>query len=100
MGSFIVAPEAEEDVYQIWCYLFREAGVETANRIESEILQAFADLTLIPAKGHRRSDLTKRKVLFYTLYQYMVVYRIGSPLEILAVLHGKRDLKRILRNRL
>jgi len=68
MGSFIVAPEAEEDVYQIWCYLFQEAGLETANRIENEILEAFADLAATPGKGHRRSDLTKRNVRFYTLY--------------------------------
>jgi plasmid stabilization system protein ParE len=74
--------------------------METANRIEGEILEAFAGLAGAPVKGHRRSDLTKRKVLFYTLYQYMVVYRVGSPLEIIAVLHGKRDLKRILRKRL
>jgi plasmid stabilization system protein ParE len=78
MCSFIVAPEAEDDVYQIWRYLFREAGAETANRIENEILEAFADLAGTPAKGHRRSDLTKRKVLFYTLYQYLVVYRVGQ----------------------
>jgi len=74
--------------------------LETANRIENEILEAFADLAATPGKGHRRSDLTKRNVLFYTLYQYMVVYRVGRSLGIVAVLHGKRDLKRILRKRL
>lgn len=74
--------------------------METANRIENEILEAFADLAATPGKGHRRSDLTKRNVRFYTLYQYMVVYRVGRSLGIVAVLHGKRDLKRILRKRL
>jgi hypothetical protein len=29
-----------------------------------------------------------------------VVYRTGAPLEILAVLHGKRNVKRILKGRL
>jgi hypothetical protein len=30
----------------------------------------------------------------------MVVYRIGAPLRILAVVHGKRTVKRILKGRL
>jgi hypothetical protein len=30
----------------------------------------------------------------------MIVYRTGSPLAILGVLHGKRNVKRILRERL
>jgi plasmid stabilization system protein ParE len=100
MGTFIVAPEAEDDVFQIWRYLFTEAGLNTANRIESERVEAFANLADTPGRGHRRSDLTNSNVLFYTLYQYMVVYRVATPLEILAVLHGKRDVRRILSDRL
>lgn len=69
MSAFVVAPEAEEDIFHIWLYLLREAGMETANRIEQEILGALASLAEIPGKGHRRPDLTRRNVLFYTLYQ-------------------------------
>jgi plasmid stabilization system protein ParE len=71
MSAFIVAPEAEEDIFHIWLYLLREAGLETANRIEREILEAVAGLADAPGKGHRRRDLTRRNVLFYRLYQYM-----------------------------
>jgi plasmid stabilization system protein ParE len=39
-------------------------------------------------------------VLFYTLYQFMVVYRLSEPVQILAVLHAKRNVKRILKDRL
>ena len=64
MCSFTVAPEAEDDVYQIWRYLLREAGMETANRIEGEILEAFADLAGTPAKGPAiRSDEAESPVL-------------------------------------
>jgi len=100
MPPFIVAPEAEEDLFQIWLYLLREAGRDTADRVEDEILEAFQGLAGAPGKGHRRSDLTERDVFFYALYQYMVVYRVGTPLQILAVLHSKRNMKRILRRRL
>jgi plasmid stabilization system protein ParE len=49
-----------------------------------------------PRLGHKRSDLTSHPVLFFTVYSYMIVYRPGMPLEIVRVLHGNRDLKRIL----
>jgi len=39
-------------------------------------------------------------VLFLSLYQYMIVYRRAATVEIVAVLHGKRDVKRLLKNRI
>jgi hypothetical protein len=52
-GAFVVAPEAEDDVFQIWSYLLVEVGISTANRIEGEILNAFSGLARVPGKGHR-----------------------------------------------
>ena len=99
-SKFVVSPEAEEDVFHISRYLFREANVVTANRIEAELLDAFANLAKTPNQGHRRSDLTSARVLFYTVYQYMVVYRLGPPVQIVGVLHGRRDVRKILGKRL
>jgi plasmid stabilization system protein ParE len=99
MNQLTVSPEAEDDVFQIWRYLFREAGLTIANRVESEILAEFATLAKTPEKGHRRSDLTRHDVLFCTVYQYMIVYR-QAPVEVLAVLHGRRNMKRLLKKRL
>jgi plasmid stabilization system protein ParE len=96
MRGFLLSPDADEDVFQIWSYLFQRAGIETANRIESELYDAFEALTATPGQGHRRSDLTNQPVLFFALYQYMIVYRVKTSLEIVRVLHGKRDLGRIL----
>jgi plasmid stabilization system protein ParE len=67
MNTCLVAPEAEEDIFHIWLYLLREAGMETANRIEREILEALGSLAETPGKGHRRPDLTRRNVLFYNV---------------------------------
>jgi antitoxin ParD1/3/4 len=54
-------------------------------------------------RGHFRPDLTKRPLRFWTLTSYpnyMVVYRPGtSPLHIVAVLHGRRNLRSILKGR-
>ncbi len=85
---------------QIWRYLLGEAGLAVANRIQGEIVESFESLADSPGKGHKRPDLTARDVLFLSVYQYMIVYRRAAILEIVAVLHGKRDLRRILKGRI
>jgi plasmid stabilization system protein ParE len=97
---YTVAPEAESDLWQIWRYLFHEAGLQIADRIQEEFFAAFEQLTDSPGNGHRRPDLTARDVLFFRVYQYMIVYRRATKVEIIAVLHGKRNVKRLLRGRL
>lgn len=39
-------------------------------------------------------------MLFFSVYQYMIVYRLTELVEIVAVLHGKRDVKRLLKTRM
>ena len=97
MSSYVVSPRADEDNYELWRYLNKRAGVEIANQVEAELYAAFDALAQNPRIGHKRSDLTSYPVLFFTVYSYMIVYRPHIPLEIDRVLHGKRDLRRILR---
>jgi len=75
--------------------------VELANRIESEFYGLFASLGRMPGQGHTRTDLTQRPVLFFPLYSFLVVYQPGvKPIRIMAVLRGRRNVKRILQERL
>ena len=99
MKRYLVAPEAEADLRQIWHYLLDEAGLGVADRIQDELLSAFEGLAEFPGKGHRRPDLTERNVLFFSVYQYMIVYRPAKAVEIVAILHGKRDLGSLLKTR-
>lgn len=100
MKPYLVAPEAEDDLRQIWRYLLGQAGLAIANRIQGDLVDAFEGLADVPGKGHKRPDLTSRSVLFFSVYQYMVVCRRTELVEIVAVLHGKRDVKRILKTRM
>lgn len=96
MSGYIVSPKADEDIFEIWRYLCARAGIDVANLVEAEIYGAFETLAQNPGLGHKRSDLTSHPVLFFAVYSYMIVYRPCTPLEIARVLHGRRDLKRIL----
>jgi antitoxin ParD1/3/4/toxin ParE1/3/4 len=50
-----------------------------------------------PQLGHKRDDLTRKAVRFWSVYAYLVIYdpRI-QPLHILRVLSGYRDIGTIL----
>jgi plasmid stabilization system protein ParE len=96
MSGYIVSPKADEDLFEVWRYIYARADIQVANRVEAEIYGAFESLVQNRWLGHKRSDLTSHPVLFFAVYSYMIVYRPRTPLEIARVLHGKRDLKRIL----
>jgi toxin ParE1/3/4 len=102
MSGYILSPESQEDIFEIWSYLAVEAGAELASQVESELFDDFALLARSPGIGHKRQDLTKVPVLFYRAfpYQYMIIYRREKAgVEIVGVLHAKRDIKKILKLR-
>jgi plasmid stabilization system protein ParE len=100
MRRFVLAKEARHDLREIKNYI-AEDSISSARRVISDFRHAFLELARTPGMGHTRQDLTIRPVLFWPVRSYLVIYRSGVlPLEIVAVLHGKRNLKRILRERL
>ena len=51
--------------------------------------------------GHTRKDLTQYPVLFWPVGSYLIIYRAGrSPIEIVAVTQGSRDIPAFLRRRM
>ena len=50
MKPYIIAPEAEDDLRQIWRYLLEEAGLAVADCIQNELVDAFEGLADVPGK--------------------------------------------------
>ena len=100
-GRYVLAPEAALDLVQIWRYLKNNASLETANRVESVIREKIAYLARRPGAGHWRKDLTDETVKFFSIYSYLIVYRPETrPLQVVAFLHGRRDVEQVLQHRL
>lgn len=94
-----VSAEAQNDLFEIWRRIAKDS-VDLANRIESEFYEAFASLGRMPGQGHSRKDLTQSPVLFFPLYSFLVVYQPDvKPIRIMAVLRGRRNVRRILQDR-
>jgi plasmid stabilization system protein ParE len=102
MSAYALTPLAKADIFEIWSHIAGDS-VEAANRVEQAIYGACAFVAEGPMRGHSRSDLTSRSLRFWTLTRYpnyIVVYRPEtSPLQVVAVLHGRRNLRRILKQR-
>ncbi len=68
--------------------------------MEAQIFDTFESLARFPLRGRARPELTKLPVRFWTVPKYrnyIVVYRPDTkPLQVVRVLHGRRDLKRTM----
>lgn len=101
-GAFQLTPQASEDLDSIWWFI-AERSRDAANRVESEIVAACGRLAKHPRMGTVRRDVTSLPVRFWTVQRfpnYVIVYRPETvPLQVIAVLHGRRDLTRALEER-
>lgn len=101
MIDYRFTPDAEDDLFDIWCYIACDS-VAAADRVEFAVHDACAFLAREPQSGSPRNHVTALPVYFWTVRQYpnyVVVYRPETqPLEIVRVLHGMRDLKRLLKS--
>lgn len=94
-----VSAEAQNDLFEIWMRI-AEDSIELADRIDIQFHELFTSLSRMPGQGHARKDLTSRPVLFLPMYSFLVVYRPDTkPIRIMAVLRGRRNVKRILKDR-
>ncbi len=101
MASFRFSRDAIDDLDAIWLHIYKN-NPKAADAVEEEVRSACALLAESPLQGHLRRDLTELPVRFWTLPRYpnyMIVYDPNArPLAILRVLHGKRDLKQLLKS--
>jgi toxin ParE1/3/4 len=97
---YVLAPESALDLVQFWRYLKRNASLEVANRTESHIRAKISFLAANPGGGHWRKDLTAESVKFFPVYSFLIVYRPDrKPLQVVAILHGNRDIEQLLKDR-
>jgi len=96
-SRFVLSTPASDDLEGILSYVLEESGAQRAQHVADHLREAFHRLTHAPGLGHRREDLTSAPVLFCAVWSYLVVYKPDTtPLEMVRVLHGARDVGTIL----
>ena len=96
-APYVLTPEAQAHIDEIGAYIAQDS-VDAALKVYDAFEEAFGLLAEQPGLGHSRQDLTDRPLRFWSVYSYLVVYDSESrPLTIIAVLHGARDVERLLK---
>jgi plasmid stabilization system protein ParE len=99
--TFQLTAQAVEDLDAIWLRI-AEDNPEAAERVEMEILATCRRLAKHPRIGTKRRDITPLPVRFWTVTKfpnYVIVYAETTPLQVISILHAKRDIEKILERR-
>jgi plasmid stabilization system protein ParE len=96
MSHYVLTPAAEGDILEIVNYIEGE-NPSAAVRVAEALREGMRLIAERPGIGHMRTDLADETVRFWPVFSYLIIYRPDtSPLQIVRVLHGKRDVRRLL----
>jgi plasmid stabilization system protein ParE len=93
---FEISRRAFKDLQEISEFIAKDS-IDAAGQVIGDFYEAFHGLVRMPGMGHKRQDLTLREVLFWRVHSYLVIYTNSSPLRIVRVIHGRRDVRKLLR---
>lgn len=95
MARLSISRDAKKDLREIFVYIARD-NVAAARRMLSLFHQSFSAIAAQPGIGRRRDEL-KAGYQSHATGNYVIYYRIANGIvRILRVLHGARDLQRLL----
>jgi len=101
MADYILTPTAQRDLQDIRDYL-AGAPRQIRERVIDSLIGTFRQAALFPNSGRPEPELQRVAAVTRSLLRYpyrVFYYPETSPLEIFAVIHGKRDPLAILRSR-
>jgi len=94
---FVLSGPAAQDLDEILSYVLDESGPKRAQDVADHLHEAFRKLSDNPELGHKRDDLTSSSVLFYAVWSYLIIYQPQtSPVKVVRILHGARDVESLL----
>ncbi len=97
-AGYQLTETAEAELAEILLYVADRDGVERALYVHGRFVQAFELLAAQQGAGTTRPNLTGEHVRWWFVFKWVVIYDPeSSPIGILRVIHGARDLERLLR---
>jgi plasmid stabilization system protein ParE len=95
--SFRLTGKALDDLDALLLGEAERSGWDRSMDVEAQLWQAFDELGRTRGIGHRRRDLIPADLYVHYSAPYMIVYRRDvDPIHVLAILHGSRDIAKIL----
>ncbi len=101
MSGYALTATARRDLKSIWQYIATDS-MHYADLVEEAVLETCRLAVRNPTLGHRRHEIADPRVFFLAVQdykRYSIVYLAGSePLQIVRVIHGARDIPRLLQS--
>ncbi|WP_337171681.1 type II toxin-antitoxin system RelE/ParE family toxin [Gemmatimonas aurantiaca] len=98
-SRYLLTSAAEADIDGIIQHL-AERSEDAPLIVYAAFIEAFELLGEHPRIGHTRKDLTERPLRFWSIHSYFIVYNDATaPLQIVAVVHGARDVRSLMKER-
>jgi len=99
VSRYVFGPYVEGDLREIRDHIAKDSP-DSAHRMMVRFVDAFRLLAKQPRLGHVREDLLQSPIRFWPVGAYLILYVAArTPMEILAVVHGARDVPAILNRR-
>ena len=96
--------EAEEDLFQIYKYVYLNDSEEQAEKLYSKLYEKCLLLQEFPDRGHIPPELNLLDIdgFLEILYKpYRIIYRmVRSEVFIHCIIDGRRDIQKLLQERL
>jgi len=96
VSEFELSRQALRDLEKIRRRLHHEASLAVADMVEDAIFAGIAEVARLSMIGHRRPDMHDKSLLFYYVYEYAIIFQRKPQVVVLRVIHGARDMPRIL----
>jgi plasmid stabilization system protein ParE len=95
VSRFLFGRYVEGDLRELRDHIAKDSP-ESARRMMVRFVSAFRLLAKNPELGHAREDL-QADIRFWPVGAYLILYLAArTPIEILAVVHGARDVPAIV----
>jgi plasmid stabilization system protein ParE len=98
MRPYVFTEEAELDLYLASDYIARSSPA-SALRWEAKILESCYHLADWPQIGRIRPEYAPSPCRVYVVGDYLIYNPLEDPLQVLAILHGARNLRKLLAER-
>lgn len=94
--NYFISDYAEKDIEEIITYIAEE-NPRAAKIFLDELFESMEKIASFPEIGHLRNDLTQKPVRFWPFkWHYLIIYKPITPIEIVRVLSGFRDITNLI----
>lgn len=100
MARYVFGDYVESDLRIIRDHIAAD-NADAARRVMVRFVNAFRLLARSPELGHARDDLREPSIRIWPVGAYLILYKPArTPIEIVAVVHGARDVPAIVNRRI